>query len=51
MSSGQSESGKSGGEQAESIDYGKSQADVTKAKDKAHDEDAKRLAEEHGIES
>lgn len=32
---------------AESIDYSKSQADVDKAKQKARDEDAKRLAEEH----
>ena len=31
----------------ESIDYGKSQADVDKAKQKARDEDAERLAAEH----
>jgi hypothetical protein len=31
----------------ESIDYSKSQSEVNKQKDKAHDADVKRLAEEH----
>jgi hypothetical protein len=34
----------------EGIDYGDSQADINAAKEQAHQQDAERLAAEHGIE-
>jgi hypothetical protein len=36
-------------DQQGSIDYAKSQADIDKAKQKAHDADKQRLAEESGL--